>query len=62
METDMKNNSIDIGYKLGGLLALSTIAAYAIDFKLFINPWVGMGFFVAVVIVEETALRIILPS
>ena len=50
METDMKNNSIDIGYKLGGLLALSTIAAYAIDFKLFLNPWVGMGFFVITVL------------
>ena len=36
--------------KLGGLLALSTIAAYAIDFKLFINPWVGMGFFVITVL------------
>ena len=49
METDMKNNSIDIGYKLGGLLALSTIAAYAIDFKLFLNPMVGIGFFVIIV-------------
>ena len=41
----MKNISVDIGYKLGGVLALSTILAYAIDFKLFLNPMFGVGFF-----------------
>ena len=46
----MKNLSIEIGYKLGGILALSTILVYAIDFKLFLNPWVGSGFFIITVV------------
>ena len=50
METNMKNLSIEIGYKLGGILALSTILVYAIDFKLFLNPWVGSGFFIITVV------------
>ena len=50
METNMKNLSIEIGYKLGGILALSTILVYAIDFKLFLNPWVGIGFFIITVV------------
>ena len=49
METKMKNISVDIGYKLGGVLALSTILAYAIDFKLFLNPMFGVGFFIIIV-------------
>ena len=49
METNMKNLSIEIGYKLGGILALSTILVYAIDFKLFLNPMFGVGFFIIIV-------------
>ena len=49
METNMKNLSIEIGYKLGGVLALSTILVYAIDFKLFLNPMFGVGFFIIIV-------------
>jgi len=45
----MKNLSIEIGYKLGGILALSTILVYAIDFKLFLNPMFGVGFFIIIV-------------
>jgi len=45
----MKNLSIEIGYKLGGILALSTILVYAIDFKLFLNPMFGGFFFIIVV-------------
>lgn len=43
METEMKNLSKNIGYKLGAILALLTMLIYAIDYKLWIDPEV-VGF------------------
>ena len=50
MNTELKNYAIDFGTKLGGLLAVSNIIFYAIDYKLFLNPMIGIGFFIVIVI------------
>ena len=50
MNTELKNYVIDFGTKLGGLLAVSNIIFYAIDYKLFLNPMIGIGFFIVIVI------------
>jgi len=50
METEMKNLSIELGYKLGGVLAFSTIAIYAIDYELFLNPMTSLGVSIIIII------------
>ena len=50
MNTELNNYAIDFGTKLGGLLAVSNIIFYAIDYKLFLNPMIGIGFFIVIVI------------
>ena len=44
METELKNIATDLAYKLGGVLTITTVIAYSVDFKLFLNPFIGVGF------------------
>jgi len=54
METEIKNLSKNIGYKLGAILALLTILIYAIDYKLWIEPevvvFISLGISVIIVL------------
>ena len=43
MEIDIKNIATDLAYKLGGVLTLVTVVIYSLDYKLFLNPYIGMG-------------------
>ena len=42
MEIDIKNIATDLAYKLGGVLTLVTVVIYSLDYKLFLNPYIGM--------------------
>ena len=44
MKTELKNIATDLAYKLGGVLTITTVMAYSVDFKLFLNPFIGIGF------------------
>ena len=44
MKTELKNIATDLAYKLGGALTITTVMAYSVDFKLFLNPFIGIGF------------------
>jgi hypothetical protein len=50
METELKNIATDLAYKLGGVLTITTVIAYSVDFKLFLNPFVGVGFGIFIIL------------
>ena len=50
METELKNIATDLAYKLGGVLTIITVMAYSIDFKLFLNPFIGIGFGIFIIL------------
>ena len=43
MENSIKSSAINYGLYLGGLLSLITVAIYAINLKLMVNMWLGIG-------------------
>jgi len=50
METELKNIATDLAYKLGGVLTITTVIAYSVDFKLFLNPFIGVGFGILIIL------------
>ena len=50
MEIDIKNIATDLAYKLGGVLTLVTVVIYSLDYKLFLNPLIGMGSGIAIIV------------
>ena len=50
MKTELKNIATDLAYKLGGVLTITTVMAYSVDFKLFLNPFIGIGFGVFIIL------------
>ena len=50
METELKNIATDLAYKLGGVLTITTVIAYSVDFKLFLNPFIGLGFGILIIL------------
>ena len=50
METELKNIATDLAYKLGGVLTITTVIAYSVDFKLFLNPFIGVGFGIFIIL------------
>ena len=50
METELKNIATDLAYKLGGVLTITTVIAYSVDFKLFLNPLIGVGFGILIIL------------
>ena len=50
METELKNIATDLAYKLGGVLTITTVMAYSVDFKLFLNPFIGIGFGIFIIL------------
>lgn len=49
MENSVKSNAINYGLYLGGLLALITVAIYAIDLNLMVNMWLGIGLLIVTI-------------
>ena len=50
MKTELKNIATDLAYKLGGVLTITTVIAYSVDFKLFLNPFIGVGFGILIIL------------
>ena len=50
MKTELKNIATDLAYKLGGVLTITTVMAYSVDFKLFLNPFIGIGFGIFIIL------------
>jgi hypothetical protein len=50
METELKNIATDLAYKLGAVLTITTVMAYSVDFKLFLNPFIGIGFGIFIIL------------
>lgn len=50
MKTELKNIATDLAYKLGGVLTITTVMAYSVDFKLFLNPFIGIGFGILIIL------------
>jgi hypothetical protein len=49
MEKTVKSIALNYGLYLGGILALITVAVYAIDIKLMVNMWLGIGLLLLII-------------
>ncbi|NQY05034.1 MAG: DUF4199 domain-containing protein [Flavobacteriaceae bacterium] len=49
METNYKKKAASLGLILGVILALITASGYAIDYTILVNPWLGVGIFLAII-------------
>jgi hypothetical protein len=43
MKTELKNIATDLAYKLGGVLTITTVMAYSVDFKLFLDTYLSIA-------------------
>ena len=50
MEKSLKSIAINFGLYLGGLLALLTVVAYAVDLELLTNMWYGVFILIAIIV------------
>ncbi len=50
MENSIKSSAINYGLYLGGLLALITVAIYAISLNLMVNMWLGIGLLLVIIV------------
>ncbi|AJR03476.1 DUF4199 domain-containing protein [Siansivirga zeaxanthinifaciens] len=50
MEKSLKSIAINFGLYLGGLLALLTVVAYAVDLELLTNMWYGVFMLIAIIV------------